>query len=69
MEPEPPSAPLQDDALGEYFHALVAVASTNQNVLLELVASNTHLTKANEALQASITLLTKNNEALVAKLA
>ena len=68
-EPEPPSAPSQDDALGEYFDALAAAASTNQNVLLELVASNTRLTKANEALQASITLLTKNNEALVAKLA
>jgi len=55
--------------LGEYFDALAAAASTDQNVLLELVASNTRLTKANEALQASITLLTKNNEALVAKLA
>jgi hypothetical protein len=47
---------LQDEVLGKYFDALAATASTNQNVLSELVASNTRLTKANKALQASITV-------------
>ena len=40
----------------------MAAASTDQSVLVELVASNTRLTKANE-------LLTKTNKSLVAKLA
>ena len=68
----PPSAPLsgktQGDSLDEYFDALAAAASTDQNVLAELVTSVTKLTASNANLVDSVSKLTKANEALTAKL-
>ena len=68
----PPSAPpfgnTQGDSLDEYFDALAAAASTDQNVLAELVTSVTKLTASNANLVDSVSKLTKANEALTAKL-
>ena len=54
--------------MDEYFDALAAAASTNQNVLAELVASVTKLTPSNAKLVDSVSKLTKANEGLTAKL-
>ncbi len=57
----------QGDALDEYFDALAAAATTDKNVLEELVTSNATLTKANAELVSANAALTKANAALTAK--
>ena len=53
-----------DGAFDGYFDALVATASTYQNILAELVESVVKLTKANEELVQAVSTLTKANEVL-----
>ena len=57
----PPDAPppAQTEALDEYFDALVAVASTEKEILGDLVLSNTVLTKSNAELTETTVKLTK----------
>ena len=50
----PPSGNAQGESLDKYFDALAAVASTNQNVLAELVANVTKLTASNANLVNSV---------------
>ena len=57
----PPDAPppAQTDALDEYFDALAAVASTEKEILDDLVRSNTVLTNIKEELTEITVKLTK----------
>ena len=56
----PPNAPppAQTEALDEYFNALAAAASTEKEILEELVHSNTVLTKSNTELTDTTVKLT-----------
>ena len=54
-------------ALDEYFDALAAAATTDQNVVAELVESVAKLTKANAELVEAVSTLTKANEVLSAQ--
>ena len=51
-----------EGALERYFDALAAAASTDQNVLAELVKSVAKLTKTNAELVQAVASLTKSNE-------
>ena len=62
----PPSGKTQGEALKEYFNALTVAASTNQNLLAELIESVSKLTKTNAKLVQSIAQLTKANKSLSA---
>ena len=57
----PPDAPppAQTEALDEYFDALAAAASTEKEILEELISSNTVLTKSNAELTETTVKLTK----------
>ena len=55
---------LTEGALEGYFDALAAAASTDQNVLAELVESVAKLTKTNAELVQAVASLTKANEVL-----
>ena len=63
----PPSGKTQGEALEEYFDALAAAASTDQNVLSELTASVSKLTKANNDLVQAVSKLTKANKVISAQ--
>ena len=54
--------------MDEYFDALAAATSTNQNELAELVVNVTKLTASNANLVESVSQLTRANEALSEKL-
>ena len=57
----PPDAPppSQTEALDKYFDALAAAASTEKEILEELIRSNTVLTKSNAELTETTVDLTK----------
>ena len=57
----PPDAPhpAQTEALEEYFDTLAAAASTDKEILEDLVRSNTVLTKSNTELTETTVKLTK----------
>ena len=57
----------QGESQDEYFDALVAAASTDQNVLSKLVANVTKLTAANATLTEAVLQLIKANTALSEK--
>ena len=57
----------QGESLDEYFDALAVAASTDQNVLAELVANVTKLTDVNATLTEAVSQLTKANAALSEK--
>ena len=62
-----PIGKTQGESLDEYFDALAAAASTDQNVLAELVANVTKLTAANTTLMEAVSQLTKVNAPLSEK--
>ena len=57
----------QGEQMNKYFNALALAVSTDQNVLVELVAFNSKLTKTNLDV-TSVAQLTKANKALTTKL-
>jgi hypothetical protein len=63
----PPMGKTQGESLDEYFDALAAAASTDQNVLVELVANVTKLTAANATLTEAVSQPTKANTTLSEK--
>ena len=65
---EPPIWKTQGVQLDEYFDALALAATTDQDVLAELVASNSKLTMANSDLVTAVAKLTKANAVLTTKL-
>jgi hypothetical protein len=65
--PAPPMGKTQGESLDEYFDALAAAASKDQNVLAELVANVTKLTAANATLTEAVSQLNKANAALSEK--
>ena len=59
LAPSDASPPDQTETLDEYFDALAAEASTEKEILEELIRSNTVLTKSNTELTETTLKLTK----------